>query len=127
MVAGLNIHFRVWRIDYGTDDAVGGAMVTGSISYEHLIGRLQANPPSQLLLQQGLETVRTFNLMVRPGTLDIDERDEVEVVYPTPDDHPYYHKRFRVRGVQDTNFHPRDERGYLLLSLTRSEEAHAQQ
>ena len=125
MTAGLNMRVKVWRINYGADDIVGGAVTTGSIVYSDLDGRLQANMPSQLLLQQGLETIRTFLLLLRPGTLIINERDEVENTYPT--NHRYYGQRFRVRGVLDTNFHPSDSRSYVLLNVTRSEEAHSVQ
>ena len=124
-MAGMNIRFRIHRITTPTDDHVGGAVVTGTVSYDQIQGRFQAQPESQLLLQQGLETERTYTAIVIPGTLDIQERDEVEVIQPT--DHHYYGKRFRVVGARYSDLNPRDPRNYILLSLMRSVVAHGQQ
>ncbi len=93
MTAGLNIKSSIWRIDYETDNTVGGAVTTGTVVYENVFTRLQSNPEEQLLLQQGLETERTFKVVVVPGTMDIRERDELQVTAPT--DHIYYGQRFK--------------------------------
>jgi hypothetical protein len=119
----MNIRFDIFRINYGSDDDVGGSVITGTCQYMDVRGRLQAEEPSQLLLQQGLETTRIFTATLVPGTLDIRERDEVWV--SEPHDHPYYHQYFRVIGVRYSNFTPRDPRNYMMLSLTRSVLAHA--
>jgi len=121
--AGMNIRFDIFRIAYGSDDSVGGAVITGTCQYADVMGRLQAEEPVQLLLQQGLETPRTFTATIVPGTLDIRERDEVWV--SEPHDHIYYHQYFRVVGVRYSNFTPRDPRNYMLLSLVRSVRAHS--
>lgn len=121
--AGMNIRFDIFRVNYGNDDEVGGAVITGTCQYHDILGRLQGEMPNQLLLQQGLETPRTFTATIFPGTLDIRERDEVWV--SEPHDHVYYHQYFRVIGVTYSNFTSRDPRSYLLLSLTRSERAHS--
>jgi hypothetical protein len=121
--AGMNIRFDIFRVNYGSDDEVGGAVITGTCQHHDIPGRLQGEMPNQLLLQQGLETPRTFTATIFPGTLDIRERDEVWV--SEPHDHVYYHQYFRVIGVTYSNFTSRDPRSYLLLSLTRSERAHS--
>lgn len=120
--AGANIRFDFFRITYGNDDEVGGAVITGTCQYADVMGRLQSEQPQQLLLQQGLETPRTFTATIFPGTLDIRERDECWV--SEPHDHVYYHQYFRVVGVTYSNFTPRDPRSYLILSLMRSVRAH---
>jgi hypothetical protein len=126
-MAGDNVRFSVWRMSTlsGTDDVVGGAVITGSIVYDQVQGRMQAQPSQQLLLQQGLETERTFSARVIPGTLTIYERDELEVVEPF--DHPYHGLRFRVIGSRYSDFNPRDPRNYILLDLVRDVRAHANQ
>jgi hypothetical protein len=122
--AGANIRFDIWRTGWvGADDDVGGAVITGSFVYTGVQGRMQADMPSQLLLQQGLETTRTFTATLFPGTLDVRERDEV--IVSDPFDHVYHDKWFRVVGVQYSDFNPRDPRNYLILSLVRSVFAHA--
>ena len=125
MTAGLNLKSSIWRIDYEADNSVGGAVTTGTVVYENVFTRLQANMEEQLLLQQGLETQRTFRVVVVPGTMDIRERDELEVTQPT--DHIYYNKRFRIIGVTYSNFTPRDPRNYLMLTLDRSVRTHDRQ
>ena len=125
MTAGRNMRFQVWRMiaDADNDDEVGGAQITGSMVYDNIWGRMQGNMPSQLLLQQGLETKRTFIINVRPATLLILEADELQV--KSPSTHLYYGTRFVVDGVTISNFHPGDKRGYLLLNCSHSEVAHA--
>lgn len=100
-------------------------MLTGTVTYWNVPLRMQQNPDQQLLLQQGLETQKTFTGVVIPGTMDIRERDELEITSPR-DDH-YYGDRFRIVGVQYSDLNPRDPRNYLMLSMVRSERAHAQQ
>ncbi len=124
MAAGQNVKLRFWRMSNDPDDVVGGAVITGSVTGIYP-ARLRENKPSQLLLQQGLETETTLSATVVPGTIDVMERDEVDIVEPT--DHPYYHLRFRVRGVAYGMLNPRDPRNHVFLTLSRSRIAHAQQ
>ena len=125
MVAGQNVKLRFWRIAYDPDDVVGGAVITGSVTGEYP-ARLRENPPSQLLLQQGLETVSTYTAIVVPGTIDVRDRDEADIVEPA--DHPYYHQRMRVMGQPVYGMlNPRDPRNYIMITLSRSRQAHAQQ
>lgn len=124
MAAGLNIKIAVWRITNEADDVVGGSVVTGTVS-GYYNARMQANPDQQLLLQQGLETDRTFSMVVQPGTADIRERDEIQVVEPY--DHPYHDKRFRIRSMRYSDLNPRDPRNYIMLTLSRSVRAHERQ
>ena len=125
MTAGFNIKARVWRVCFDDDDVVGGAMVTGTYVYCDVLSRLHERPVDHVFLQQGIETQKTFQMMVKPSSLMIYDRDEVEITWPTG--HRFYGKRFRVMGDAYTNFHPREERGYLILDLTRSVRAHANQ
>ena len=125
MVAGLNFRVNIWRVNYSTDDEIGGAVVTGTYVYNNVQARMQGNKPEQVLLQQGLETDRTFNVVLIPGTLDIRERDEIEVCQPI--EHVYYGQRFRIRSILYSDLNPRDRRNYLMLSVSRSIRSHEQQ
>lgn len=122
MTAGSNIRGTIWRITFPTDDSVGGALATGTPVYENVSLRLQASTPDQAFVQQGLETLRAFEAILRPATMVIQERDELEVTWPYT--HRFYGERLRVAGVTESDFHPQDKRGYIVLSLTRSERAH---
>ena len=123
-LAGNNVKVRIFRISYSADNSVGGAVVTGTCIGTYP-ARLQAVPEEQLLLQQGLETERTFKLNLVPGYLDIRERDELEIY--EPEDHVYYGERFRIRGVTYSSFNRRDPRNYMQLTLTRDVRAHDRQ
>lgn len=125
MVAGLNVRFDLWRIDWADDDYQGGAVVTGSVVAENLLGRLQAREEEQIVLQQGLETVKVFTVILQPGTGTIYERDELELVAPY--DHPYMNDRFRILSMRWSDHNPRDPRNYLILQTSRSVRAHQQQ
>ena len=126
MTAGFNLEARVWRVSFiNADDVVGGAVTTGTYAYSKVQARLHEKPVDHVFYQQGIEVVKTFQMMVKPSTLMIYDRDEVEITWPTT--HRFYGKRFRVMGDAYTNFHPREERGYLILDLTRSVRAHANQ
>lgn len=125
MVAGLNITVDVWRISYQSDDAVGGAVITGSVQFRNIQARFEYDPYTKVIMEQGIEANKLITAVVVPGTLDIRERDELEVVAPF--DHWDIHKRFRVMGVEHSSHAPRDPRNYLILHLSRSVRAHTQQ
>ena len=126
MPAGMTCRGRIWKIDYGDDDIVGGAMITGSVVYSNVPARIESNPEEQVLLQQGLQTLRTFNaLIVIPGSPDVQERYEFEVT--TPVHHPYYSVRFRITGIQYSSMDRYNPNNYIRLSMTRSVKSHANQ
>lgn len=112
-MVGLNVRVTLWSIDAGVDDRVGGAMLTGTPQYENLWARIEDTMPTQALLEQGLETVKLISMITRPATLNIQERDEVQVTFPKS--HWLYNVRARVVGVQ------RDSRrdGHMELKLER--------
>lgn len=125
MIAGSNCRIDIWRISEDDDDIVGGAVITGTLQYQNVHARFQSDREDIMLLQQGLETLRTFTFTVFPITMNIYERDEVEVSYPT--DHKYYGDRFRIVSVRYSDFNVRDPRNYIILHATRNVKAHANQ
>lgn len=79
--------------------------------------------PTPALLEQGLETLELFTAVLHPGTLQLEHNYEVEVMAPTIS--PYYGEHFRIIGPpQRTSVYADDPRGFLLLTLRRSEIAH---
>ena len=125
MVAGSNLRVDIWRLQPQPDNEVGGAVLSGTVLHCGVMGFMQGAPPEQLVLQQGLEVARIFRMTILPGTLDVRERDEVEIV--GPEDHPYYRDRFRVVGVRYSSHGPRDPRNYMILELNRNLRAHTSQ
>lgn len=125
MPAGMNARARIWRMNQEDDDVVGGSVITGTVQYENVYTRIEENPEEQIILQQGLQTTKTFNALVVPGTLDIEERDELQIIAPTH--HPYYADRFRIVGVQRSSMDVYNPNNYTRLSLIRSVESHSVQ
>lgn len=123
MTAGQTVRINVWRMNATDDDYSGGAVLTGTVVYSGLQARFQGNPDEQFMLQQGLETQRTFNMNVWPGNKDIRERDEIEIVWPPV--YPYLNQRFRVVSVRYSDVI--DPRHYMMLGLTRWVRAHTEQ
>ena len=123
--AGENTRSTIWRMVNLTDDAVGGASISGTVVHTGVLTRLDSKPTEQVLLQQGYETERTFTAVVVPGWLDIRERDELEITHPIDD--VYYGKRFRIVSVQHSSHNRRDRRNYIILDLRRNIRAHTKQ
>lgn len=118
MTAGLNLKVDITKISNLTDDAVGGAVVTGTVVISNLPAQLTARRPSQVMLEQGLETEAIFdfsaNVTKNKAVIDMEERYEIQVVQPVG--HPLFGLRFRVQGVQPGRRRPK----YATLHLTVS-------
>ena len=123
MISGMNSRMNIWRINFTTDDEVGGAVITGTLMYQNVHCRVEAVRPEMILVQQGLEIPRIFTAHVVPATLIIRERDEIEVTIPL--NHAHYMERMIVRGVQTLGMRPSDSRSYQVLTLSKKEYAHA--
>ena len=126
MVAGLNLEVKFIRLIY-VDDDVGGSVASGTTLYEHISGKIaplsfsNMNPMSNFN-DQGLETKRPLSGMFWPGTLAIREQDECEVT--SPPNHRYFGQRFRVTTMEYDGWHPEPKRGYVLVTLVKSDIAH---
>jgi hypothetical protein len=127
-VNGLNVRLEIWRMMSGTpseDDEVGGALLTGSRIYTDVRASLQDSRGAQALHDQGFETVKTVDCILVPETIDIRERDEIQVTHPT--NHRYYGKRLRVLEVVGGGTHPSSRHGHLELKLRRIERGRTRQ
>ncbi len=125
MTAGYNLRINIWRTANSVDDEVGGAVLTEYLAYRNVTARISPAKPDMLLLQQGYETEKVFTCICRPASMKVLERDEIEIA--SPPNHRYIHDRFRVTGVQYVGLHPSDSRGYILLTMSRSERSHLNQ
>jgi hypothetical protein len=123
MTAGLNIRINVWSMTQDADDDVGGAVITGTISYHNVEARFTMRRPAQILLQQGLETTKTADLMIQGRDVTVYERDEIQIIWPL--DHPFYNDRFRVEGVQPSS--RRQRYGPKTYTVSRIERTRTQQ
>lgn len=97
MNPSLNLRGTIWRMNQDPDDFVGGVQITGTPVANSLPMGIFSRRPSQMSLDQGLETEAIFDATVKCG-VTIYERDELEVTCPSG--HPHYGLRFRIMGVQ---------------------------
>jgi len=116
-MVGLNCRLRIWRIGEDTPDEVGGAVPKEKLIYQDVRARIEAIAVKMELLQQGIETLRLWKVMVTPQTLVVQERDEIELTAPVG--HKLLGVRLRVITVQEDSLHPRDGRGHIELAVSR--------
>ena len=124
MTAGLNLQLDIIRITDQADDTIGGAQPSGTVIYHKAFGRIKSQKPTQMLLEQGLEMPTIFTCVLQPGTLDVQQNDQVQCTYPSTS--PHYNHRFIVIGVQHSSMTD-SPRAFTVLTLRRFEKAHGNQ
>lgn len=123
MPAGLNYVCRVIRFSYPQDDAVGGAVPSGTVLYPFLDIRIESKAPTTALVEQGVQTIALFDAMLFEGNVTIEHNDQIEVLLPAMG---WFHgKKFRVIGIQRASSHPALDRNQIKLTLRRWEQSHA--
>lgn len=98
MTTGLNVKIDIYRISYGSDDSSGGAQPSSALLHSNVPARISPRASSLLALEQGMETQRVFSLLIQGQGINIRERDEIRLVWPT--DHTFYNQYFRVTTTQ---------------------------
>lgn len=122
MTAGLNLIGNIIRFTASNrDDAVGGAVPTGTAVYLNVAGRISSKKPTQALLEQGLETPEIFTAVLSPGNINLQHNDQYIVTSPPISRH--YQKQFVIIGIQASSMI--DSRNYILVTLRRFETAHS--
>lgn len=121
MPAGMNLTGRIWRLTADeNDDDQGGAVPTGTVIYTNIFARIYTDRPTQVLLEQGLQTPEIFNAYfsyapTNVTNFDVRQNDQYEVTWPPIS--PFYGKKFVIIGVQYPTF--MDERKHLRVKLRR--------
>jgi hypothetical protein len=118
MGAGYNARADFFSMDASSDDAIGGAIVTGSLLASNQ--RIRFEPVSisfsrQETYIQGLETERRFTVMITNQSLGIVERDEMVITRPA--NHPYINNRFRIAAMSHDSIP--GARGHIELLVTQ--------
>lgn len=117
---GLNLLVDIWNMNLGTDDASGGAIITGTPIYTDVRARIVSRKPSQQALDQGLEIERLFDMIVNLQPISVNERDEVQIVWPKGNH--FINDRFRIQGI---NYDSRMK--HTEFTLSRIERTRGQQ
>lgn len=121
MTAGLLHTGRIWRFTSPNDDAVGGALPTGTVIYSPVFARIFTEKPTLALLEQGLETPELFSAILEPGNLLLNHNDQYEVTDPNIS--PYKNLRFVIISIQNPSM--LDERRYVRVVMRRYVIAHS--
>ena len=117
-----NLIGNIIKYTYESDDSSGGAVPSGTVVYENVQMRFHAQQPTQVLLEQGLETETLFSISARPSTMDIEHNYEIEITAPVYS--WYYQKRFRIIGVQPPSMNREQSRSFLSLTAKHEEKSH---
>ena len=117
MTTGLRQKINVTRLTQASDDAIGGAIYTGSCVYDNLPAQVIQRMPSQTALEQGLEVQAVFDCTVPAKRFNklitIYHRDQITIKHPSGD--PFHDKNFRVTGIRPSK-HRRHGGGYIHLT-----------
>jgi len=98
MVMGQTLQVTIWQTNQQADDSGGGAVLTGTVTYQHVPAGIFARRPTQSSFEQGLEVDAVYDMTLTLACVSLQENDEVEVTKPLG--HPFYGWFFRVAGVQ---------------------------
>jgi hypothetical protein len=107
---------------YPSDDSVGGAVPSGTVLYERLDARIEANMPVQALVDQGIDTVENWQVLIHPGNINAEHNDQIVFTAPTGD--WFYGKKFRIIGITRTSSHPSNDRNLIKFIVRRWDSHH---
>ena len=108
---------------YPTDDVVGGAVPSGTVLYERLDCRIEANMPTQALLEQGVDVTPTWQILIHPGNIDASHNDQIRFTAPQND--WFYNKKFRVVGITRSSNSSGNDRNLIKFVVKRWGESHS--
>lgn len=115
----------IYRYTQAADDAVGGAVFTGTVLHNNISCQFEDIPTNRMLLQQGIEVKKVAFALVRPATLDILELDQFEIMHPPY--HPNWGQRYEIEKV-DVDSRPASKAESLIrLTLRRIDYTRNQQ
>lgn len=114
----LTVVFDIWRITFN-DDVGGGAVETGTYLARGVAGNLSVKGPSQMSLEQGLEVPALADIFLRPrpGSIVIQERDQLQVVGPPG--HPNLNEYWRIEAVDTPPMHPANRKSFFSIKASR--------
>jgi len=117
----MDCRLRVFSEYANEDDAIGGAVITGTVIFEWVAARIEDVPTEMSILLQGIITNQGYMVSMYPGNLLIENNYYVAVMYPTK--HELYNKLLRVVQVTRTSS-SRTSRGHLELVVDLVHENH---
>jgi len=122
MIQGLNAICTIQRRTQAADDVVGGAVVTFADLYTNVHCRIASIRPAYIdVADQGLETLKPFQVIIWPANYMIREGDKFIITAPAG--HEFFLEEFMIISVNIDSISPSDARGHIELYVNRFEEA----
>jgi len=103
------------------DDAIGGAVLTGTVLFEMVAARIEDVPTEMQALLQGIITDQGYYVSLYPASLGIENNYTITVQHPHS--HPLYGIPLRIRQVTRTSS-SRTDRGHIELLVDKIHEDH---
>lgn len=120
MLQGLNAACKIQRRTQAPDDVVGGAVVAFVDLYENVRCRVASIRPGFIdVADQGLETIKPFQVIIWPANYTIYEGDKLIITSPAT--HPFFNVEFLIISVLIDSISPADARGHIELYVNRYE------
>jgi len=121
MLQGLNATCTIQRRTQAADDVVGGAQIEFENEYENVLCRIASIRPTYIdVADQGLETLKPFQVIIWPAHYVIYEGDKFIITSPAA--HPFFNEEFLIISVNIDSISPSDARGHIELFVNRYEE-----
>jgi len=118
MLQGLNATCTIQRRTQAADDVVGGAVISFVDLYTNVLCRIASIRPTYIdVADQGLETLKPFQIIVWPANYSIREGDKFIVTSPAT--HPLFNIEFLIVSVMIDSISPSDARGHIELYVNR--------
>lgn len=122
MIQGLNSTCTIQRRTQAADDVVGGAVISFEDLYTNVLCRIASTRTVYVdVADQGLETLKPFQVIIWPANYTIYEGDKLVITFPAA--HPFFSVEFMIISVNIDSISPSDARGHIELSVNRYEEA----
>lgn len=120
MLQGLNATCTIQRRTQGLDDVIGGAVVTFVDLYTNVLCRIASIRPTYMdIVDQGLETLKPFQIIIWPANYTIYEGDKLIITAPAG--HEFFLEEFLIMSVLIDSISPSDARGHIELYVNRFE------
>lgn len=120
MLQGLNATCTIQRRTQAPDDIVGGAVIAFVDLYTNVLCRIASIKPTYIdVVDQGLETIKPFQIIIWPAHYIIREGDKFIVTAPAG--HEFFLEEFLIMSVNIDSISPSDARGHIELYINRYE------
>lgn len=123
-IKGLNATCTIQRRIQGSDDVVGGAVISFVDVYTKVRCRIDSVRPTFFVTpDQGIESQKMFQVIIWPANYTIYEGDRLLITAPAA--HEFFGVAFQIDSVMIDSVAPSDDRRHIELYVSRFERSRA--